>query len=198
MAYVNNKGTDQPEHPCSLISAFDVRCLNSIIPVLAIPKISVFKLVSVAVQAGLSLTWSETPMAGFLVMSQIMSCALKSYNQPKKYRNKRIKPQTACLPCYPTDNWQMNRIMTKPTKWHVCPAKTQISLGICPVWSVFAVRMKKAWVLSYPFSAQRGLWSDWVDAEADLRLCWAHSHFVGFVMKWLKCPHPGPLIHKTD
>ena len=24
----------------------------------------------------------------------------------------------------------MNRLMTKPTKWHVCPAKTQISLGI--------------------------------------------------------------------
>ena len=26
--------------------------------------------------------------------------------------------------------------MTKPTKWHVHPAKIQISLGICPVWSV--------------------------------------------------------------
>ena len=25
--------------------------------------------------------------------------------------------------------------MTKPTEWHVCPAKTQISLGIRPVWS---------------------------------------------------------------
>ena len=25
--------------------------------------------------------------------------------------------------------------MTKPTKWPVCPAKTQISLGIRPVWS---------------------------------------------------------------
>ena len=29
--------------------------------------------------------------------------------------------------------------MTKPTKWHVPPVKTQISLGICPVWSVFTV-----------------------------------------------------------
>ena len=27
------------------------------------------------------------------------------------------------------------RNMTKPTKWHVRPAKTQISLGIRPVWS---------------------------------------------------------------
>ena len=51
---------------------------------------------------------------------------------------------------------------------------------------VFAVRMKKAWVLSYPLSAQRRLWSDWADAQADLSLCWAHSHFVGFVMRWLK------------
>ena len=65
----------------------------------------------------------------------------------------------------------------------VRPAKTQISLRIRPVWSVFAVRMKKAWVLSYPLSAQRRLWSDGVDAQADLSLCWVHSHFVGFVTR---------------
>ena len=28
----------------------------------------------------------------------------------------------------------LSRLMTKPTKWHVHPAKTQISLGIRPVW----------------------------------------------------------------
>ena len=39
----------------------------------------------------------------------------------------------------------------------VRPAKTQISLGIRPVWSVFALRMKKALVLSYPWSAQQRL-----------------------------------------
>ena len=55
-------------------------------------------------------------------------------------------------------------------KVSVCPAKTQISLGIRPVWSVFAVRMKKPWFLSYPLSAQRRLWSDWADAQADLSL----------------------------
>ena len=61
----------------------------------------------------------------------------------------------------------------------VRPAKTYISLGIRPVWSVFAVRMKKAWVLtcSYPLSAQRRLWSDWAYAQADLSLRWAHSLF---------------------
>ena len=46
---------------------------------------------------------------------------------------------------------------------------------------VFTVRMKKAWVLRYPLSAQRRFCSDWADAQADLSLRWAHSHFIGFV-----------------
>ena len=50
---------------------------------------------------------------------------------------------------------------------------------------VFAVRIMKAWVLSYPFSAQRRLWSDLADAQVCLSLRWAHSHFVGFFMSWL-------------
>ena len=29
----------------------------------------------------------------------------------------------------------LSSLMTKPTKWPVRPVKTQISLGICPVWS---------------------------------------------------------------
>ena len=52
---------------------------------------------------------------------------------------------------------------------------------------VFAVRMKEAWALSYPLSAQLRLRSDWADAQADLSLCWAHTYFVGFVMSRLKC-----------
>ena len=27
------------------------------------------------------------------------------------------------------------------------------------------------------------------DAQADLSLCWAHNHFVCFVMRWLICVH---------
>ena len=45
--------------------------------------------------------------------------------------------------------------------------------------------MKKAWVPSYQLRAQRRLWSDWVDAQADLSLRWAHSHFVAFVVRRL-------------
>ena len=40
--------------------------------------------------------------------------------------------------------------------------------------------MKKHWVLSYPLSAQRRLWSDWADAQADLSLCWMHRSFCWF------------------
>ena len=36
--------------------------------------------------------------------------------------------------------YNMSCSITKPTKWPQHPAKTQINLGICPVWSVFAVR----------------------------------------------------------
>ena len=42
-------------------------------------------------------------------------------------------------------------------------ALSEDSFGICPVWTVFAVRMKKHWVLSYPLIAQWRLWSDWAD-----------------------------------
>ena len=43
-------------------------------------------------------------------------------------------------------------------KWRAPgPAKTQISLDIRPVWTVFAVRMKKRRALSYPLRAQRRL-----------------------------------------
>ena len=47
--YANNKGADQPAHPRSLIRTFVVRCLDSVICILA----------SAAEQAGLNLTWSK-------------------------------------------------------------------------------------------------------------------------------------------
>ena len=71
--YANNKGADQPAHPRSLISTFIVRYLDSIVPILAKSKISSLYLASVAEQAGLSLTWSETPKTGFLVKWLISS-----------------------------------------------------------------------------------------------------------------------------
>ena len=81
--------------------------------------------------------------------------------------------------------WQwMSRLMTKPTKWSMRPAKTQSSLGIHQVWSVFTVCMKKHWVLSYPLSALWRLWSDWADAQADLSLRRVHMPFCS---RWFCC-----------
>ena len=42
MSYTNNKGADQTAHPRSLISTFVVHCLDSMICILAISKVSRF------------------------------------------------------------------------------------------------------------------------------------------------------------
>ena len=69
------------------------------------------------------------------------------------------------------------------------PAKTQISLGIRPVWSVFVVRMKKACVLSYLLSAQRRLirlggCPDWSESSLGAHsLCW-FCHEADHILLW--------------
>ena len=67
----NNKGADQPVYPFSLISAFVIRLLENIISRLATSEILIFKLVSVAEQAGLNLTLYETLKTGFLASRPI-------------------------------------------------------------------------------------------------------------------------------
>ena len=62
----NNTGADQPAHPRSLISAFAIRLLESIISRLATGNISIFKLVSIDEGTGLSLALLETPKTGFV------------------------------------------------------------------------------------------------------------------------------------
>ena len=85
MPYANNKGADQPAHPRSLISAFVVRCLDSIIFLVSISEISSLQLASVAAQAGLSFTWSKTPKTGFLVTR--VKCVYASNQQRQIVEN---------------------------------------------------------------------------------------------------------------
>ena len=97
-----------------------------------------------------------------------------------------LKSSTAHLKCICT--WAA----TPQNQQKECaPSKDSDQPGHLPsLISILAVCMKKAWVLSYPLSAQWRLWSDWADAQADLSLRWVHSHFVGFVMSWLtSCFH---------
>ena len=76
----------------------------------------------------------------------------------------------------------MSHLMTKPTKWHVRPAKTQISLGIHPVWSESS--LCALWVAKDPSF----LHADSEDSDQTgrmPRLIWVFTgrtcHFVGFV-----------------
>ena len=74
----------------------------------------------------------------------------------------------------------MSHLMTKPTKWHVRPAKTQISLGIHPAWSESSL---STWRKLGPLATHcvhTEDWSDWADAQADLSLCWVHMPFCCF------------------
>ena len=71
--FANNTGADQPAHTHSLICPFVVRFLESIISRFATSEISIFELVSVAKQAGLNLTLSETSKTGFLESRPISS-----------------------------------------------------------------------------------------------------------------------------
>ena len=71
----------------------------------------------------------------------------------------------------------LSRLMTKPTKWYVRPAKTQISLGILPVWSESS---PSAW------RKLGSLATHWAHSEDSDQTGWsesllAHFHFVGFV-----------------
>ena len=70
--------------------------------------------------------------------------------------------------------------MTKPIKWHVRPGKTQITLGIHPVWSESSL---SAW-RNIGFLASNWAhsedWSDLEVAQADLSLSWAHMTFCWF------------------
>ena len=81
----------------------------------------------------------------------------------------------------------MSCLITKPTKWHVRPAKTLISLGICPVWSESSLCAQ--WVAKDP----RCCHADSEDSDQTgrmPRLFWVVAggtdHFVGFVMRRLK------------
>ena len=74
----------------------------------------------------------------------------------------------------------------KTNKMPCAPSEDSDEPGYPPsLIRAFAVRMKKAWVFSYHLSAQRRLWSDWADAQADLSLRWAHMPFCCFVMSRL-------------
>ena len=70
----------------------------------------------------------------------------------------------------------LSHLMTKPTKWSVCPGKTQIS----PVWLESSLSVWRNIGSLATHWAHSEDWSDWADALADLNLRWAHMSFCWF------------------
>ena len=66
--HANNKGTDQPARPRSLISAFIVRYLDAQFVVLATYKVSRSQTVYVAEQNDVKIAWSQATKASFLMV----------------------------------------------------------------------------------------------------------------------------------
>ena len=69
--FANNTGADQPAHSRSLISAFVIHFLESILYYLATGEILIFWLVPIAEENYLKLALSETPKTGFLATSPL-------------------------------------------------------------------------------------------------------------------------------
>ena len=63
--------------------------------------------------------------------------------------------------------------------------ETETHAHLLPVWSVFAVRIQKPWILSYPLIAHQRFWSDWVDAQLIWVFAGCTGNFVGLATVWL-------------
>ena len=105
----------------------------------------------------------------------MICCSLLTTNQVYYLQNRPGFGELCCL----SSVWKPPR--DKTNKVACAPSKDSDQPEHPPsLIRGFAVRMKRAWVLSYPLSAQRRLWSDWADAQADMSLRWEHRSFCWF------------------
>ena len=81
----------------------------------------------------------------------------------------------------------MSHCMSKPTIWHFRPVKTQISLGIRPVWSESSL---SAWRKVWSLVTRWAHFGDSAQTRRMSRLIWTFAlctcHFFGFVMRRLE------------
>ena len=181
MKYANNKGADQPAHPRSLISTFVVRCLDSTICILAISK-SFKILASFCSWAG----WFECYLVENPLRHVFAWCGsnekwtcLMCMSYLQEYNSGLGKRQVKhILNGFTLDvSWSM----TKPTKSHECPVKTQ---KIVAQLSNLIIGLYE-WRSFGSLAAHRVLREDWSDCELH-RLIYIFGYdFVDFVVLWL-------------
>ena len=86
---------------------------------------------------------------------------------------------------------QVSQDMIKPTKWHMRPAKTQISLGICPVWSESSLCAQL--VAKEPSF----LHADSEDSDQTGRMIWVFAGCT-LILLVLSCPGSNKLYEAPD
>ena len=187
---VPSEDTDQPGHPPSLIRVFTMHSMDSQGPKLSSrgqwrPGSDWADLKLVLSCSGhllflsykfkcVVLPWSNRAKRGRWTGKQGRSwtdCSFKSKNS--------VNPNQTAVWFWPVTELPHN----KTNKMTYAPSKTQISLGICPVWSVSSL---SEWRNSGSLATHWGHckdWSDWADAQADLSLHWAHISFCWFCHK---------------
>ena len=113
-------------------------------------------------------------------------CLLSNFYWVSMQPFSELSPLSSAAAAFPSSLSLFEPQHDKINKMTYAPSEDSDRPGHLPsLIRVFAVGMKKAWVLSYQLSTQQRFWSDWADAQADLRLRWVHSHFIGFIMWWL-------------
>ena len=117
--------------------------------------------------------FTETTELVFFIIKLFTSNSLLQLDLVCSCHKAAVKPVCACWFELPHD---------KTNKMTVCPAKTQISLGTCPVWSESSMSAWRNIGSSATQWAHCEDWSDWADAQADLSLCWAHRSFCWFCL----------------
>ena len=194
MACAPNKDSDQPGHPPSLIRVFAVR----------MKKVMKFLVYTLTTNFQFEPKHHKANKMACATSKNWSACSSAQSDQSAVRMKKKTLGPYLPIECTAKSLirlgtghfvgfvmllliWILEPPHDKTNKMACAPNKGSDQPGHPPsLIRVFAVCMKKAWVLSYPLSAQWRLLSDWADAQADLCLHWAHSHFVGFVMKRLK------------
>ena len=82
----------------------------------------------------------------------------------------------------------------KTCKLHMCPVKAQVFVYLLSLIGVFTGHIKDN---IGPNTASSKDWSDWVDGQANLSLCWTCAcNCVGFDVSWLKIEPPHDKTYK--
>ena len=160
LPYANNKG------------AFVVRCLDSIIHLLAKSEIWRLLSASVARQAGLSLTWSQTPKTGFLVTRFKLEKEKKTETTKCGHTSRR--PTTRRAPYFPSevitvlDRTKLTRILQTKSFTNKQQDKTYFSidrLAVVNLWydifgkhqlsKIYSCRMSVSFYLSFSIAMHK-------------------------------------------